>query len=178
MDVLYPRCARGLMCTRTRWSLASVWRATAQPQAKFALSTQRHRGCWRCQLGSPSTNARMSRWRRPACTGSRSGTSWRRPVALILANAATCPQRPGPQDRRGRCTVAGRVARARSDPPQFRATDAGQEMRELTRTRKQLVREQASHVQRIQKTLEDAQLKLGSGFTQTWGFPAARYCRH
>ena len=33
---------------------------------------------------------------------------------------------------------------------------ATQELRALLRTRKQLVREQASHVQRIQKTLEDA----------------------
>ena len=31
-----------------------------------------------------------------------------------------------------------------------------QELRDLTRTRKQLVREQGQHVQRIQKTLEDA----------------------
>jgi transposase len=44
-----------------------------------------------------------------------------------------------------------------------------QEMRALLRTRKQLVREQASHVQRIQKTLEDANLELGSVLTQIMG---------
>ena len=37
-----------------------------------------------------------------------------------------------------------------------------QELRTLTRTRKQLVREKAQHVQRIQKTLEDANLKIAS----------------
>jgi transposase len=37
-----------------------------------------------------------------------------------------------------------------------------QELRDLTRTRKQLVREVAQHNLRIQKTLEDANLKLGS----------------
>src|SRR6185295_8648095 len=37
-----------------------------------------------------------------------------------------------------------------------------QEMRDLTRTRKQLVREVAQHTQRIQKTLEDANVKLSS----------------
>jgi len=37
-----------------------------------------------------------------------------------------------------------------------------QEMRDLTRTRKQVVREVAQHVQRIQKTLEDANVKLGN----------------
>ncbi len=35
-----------------------------------------------------------------------------------------------------------------------------QELRDLTRTRKQLVREVAQHTQRIQKTLEDANIKL------------------
>ena len=37
-----------------------------------------------------------------------------------------------------------------------------QNMRTLMRTRKQLVRERAQHVQRIQKTLEDANLKIAS----------------
>jgi transposase len=37
-----------------------------------------------------------------------------------------------------------------------------QEMRNLLRTRKQLVREHSSHVQRLQKTLEDANIKLDS----------------
>jgi len=37
-----------------------------------------------------------------------------------------------------------------------------QALRDLTRTRKQLVREVAQHSLRIQKTLEDANLKLGS----------------
>ena len=48
--------------------------------------------------------------------------------------------------------------------------DAGtRAMRDLLRTRKQLVREQASHVQRIQKTLEDANLKLASVLTDIMG---------
>jgi transposase len=37
-----------------------------------------------------------------------------------------------------------------------------QELRELTRARKQFVRERVRHVQRIQKTLEDANIKLDS----------------
>ena len=37
-----------------------------------------------------------------------------------------------------------------------------QDLRALTRTRKQLVRERAQHVQRMQKTLEDANIKLSS----------------
>jgi transposase len=42
-------------------------------------------------------------------------------------------------------------------------------MRALLRTRKQLVREAASHVQRIQKTLEDANLKLAAVLTDVVG---------
>jgi transposase len=38
----------------------------------------------------------------------------------------------------------------------FVPSTATQELRALLRTRKQLVREQSSHVLRVQKTLEDA----------------------
>jgi transposase len=44
-----------------------------------------------------------------------------------------------------------------------------QDLRALTRTRKQLVRERASHVQRIDKILQDANLKLGSVLTDIMG---------
>jgi transposase len=53
--------------------------------------------------------------------------------------------------------------------PSFVPEAPTQELRALLRTRKQLVREQASHVQRLQKTLEDANLKLGSVLTQIMG---------
>ena len=42
-------------------------------------------------------------------------------------------------------------------------------MRNLLRTRKQLVREQSSHVLRVQKTLEDANIKLDSVPTDLMG---------
>ena len=44
-----------------------------------------------------------------------------------------------------------------------------QELRSLTRTRKQLVQEHTRHVQRIQKTLEDANIKLDNVLTQILG---------
>lgn len=44
-----------------------------------------------------------------------------------------------------------------------------QALRDLTRTRKQLVREIAQHTLRIQKTLEDANLKLGSVLSSILG---------
>lgn len=44
-----------------------------------------------------------------------------------------------------------------------------QELRDLTRTRKQLVREIAQHTQRIQKVLEDANIKLASAVSDIMG---------
>jgi transposase len=44
-----------------------------------------------------------------------------------------------------------------------------QELRDLTRTRKQLVGERSQHVQRIQKVLEDANVKLSSVVTDILG---------
>jgi len=44
-----------------------------------------------------------------------------------------------------------------------------QELRALLRTRKQLVREASSHIQRVQKTLEDANIKLDSVISDVMG---------
>jgi len=44
-----------------------------------------------------------------------------------------------------------------------------QEVRSLLRTRNQLVREQSSHIQRVQKTLEDANIKVDSVLTDLMG---------
>jgi transposase len=49
-----------------------------------------------------------------------------------------------------------------------------QELRSLLRTRKQLTREQTRHVQRIQKTLEEANIKLDSVITDIMGVSGRR----
>src|SRR6516225_6905608 len=49
-----------------------------------------------------------------------------------------------------------------------------QEMRTLLRTRKQLVRERSRHVQRLQKTLEDANIKLDSVISDIVGLSGRR----
>src|SRR5215468_1677800 len=49
-----------------------------------------------------------------------------------------------------------------------------QVLRNLLRTRKQLVREKSSHVQRIQKTLEDANIKLDSEISDIIGLTGRR----
>ena len=90
-------------------------------------------------------------------------------VTLILANAAHVKNVPG-----GKTDVADALWLAELLAhglirPSFVPEAATQEMRALLRTRKQLVREQASHIQRIQKTPEDANLKRGSVLTQIMG---------
>jgi len=79
---------------------------------------------------------------------------------LILANAAHVKNVPGRKtDVNDAMWLADLLAhgliRASFVPPA-----AVQELRTLTRTRKQFVRERGSHAQRIEKLLEDANLKL------------------
>jgi hypothetical protein len=52
-----------------------------------------------------------------------------------------------------------------------------QELRDLTRTRKQLVREVVQHRQRIQKVLEDANIKLDSLVSDVPGASGRRMLR-
>lgn len=49
-----------------------------------------------------------------------------------------------------------------------------QQMRDLLRTRKQFVRERSTHTQRIQKTLEDANIKLDAVITDIVGLSGRR----
>ncbi len=89
--------------------------------------------------------------------------------ALALANAAHVKNVPGRETDVADATwLAGLLAHGLIRPS-FVPEPATQAMRALLRTRKQLVREQASHVQRLQKTLEDANLKLASVLTDIMG---------
>lgn len=88
---------------------------------------------------------------------------------LILANAAHVKNVPGRKtDVADALWLADLLAHGLIRPS-FVPEAGTQEMRALLRTRKQLVREQASHVQRMQKTLEDANLKLSSVLTDIRG---------
>jgi transposase len=90
-------------------------------------------------------------------------------VLLLLANAAHVRNVPGRKtDVADAVWLADLLAHGLIRPS-FVPAAPTQELRALLRTRKQLVREQASHVQRLQKTLEDANLKLSSVLTQIMG---------
>jgi transposase len=88
---------------------------------------------------------------------------------LVLANAMHIRNIPGRKsDKNDALWIADLLAlgliRSSFVPPA-----PIQELRDLTRTRKQLVREVARHTQRIQKTLEDANLKLTEVVTDILG---------
>ena len=169
MDVLYPRCA-GLdvhkdtvvagVCLAGDGPVRTEVRTfdTTTP-GLFALSA------WLAEQGC--THVAME----------ATGVYWR-PVwhvlsdgefALTLANAAHVKNVPGRKtDVADALWLADLLAHGLIRAS-FVPEAPTQELRALLRTRKQLVREQASHVQRIQKALEDANLKLGSVLSQVMG---------
>jgi transposase len=161
MEVLYPRCA-GL----------DVHKATVMAGVRIAEGGQIQSDIRQFATTTPGLLA-LSDW----LTGygvthvamEATGVYWK-PVwhlldgafELVLANAAHIRNVPG---RKSDVTDAAWIAdllahgliRGSFVPPV-----AVQALRDLTRTRKQLVREVAQHTQRIEKTLEDCNLKLGA----------------
>src|ERR1700752_3957509 len=90
-------------------------------------------------------------------------------LVLILANAAHVKNVPGRKtDVNDALWLAELVAHGLIRAS-FVPDAQTQEMRNLLRTRKQLVREQSNHVLRVQKTLEDANIKLDSVLTDLMG---------
>jgi transposase len=169
MDVLYPCCA-GLDVHKD--SVVAALRLAADGPAKTEVRT--------FDTTTPGLLA-LSAWLAECgCTHvamEATGVYWK-PVwhiladgefTLILANAAHVKNVPGRKtDVADAAWLADLLAHGLIRAS-FVPEAPTQEMRALLRTRKQLVREQASHVQRIQKTLEDANLKLASVLTQIMG---------
>jgi transposase len=93
---------------------------------------------------------------------------------LVLANAAHIRNVPGRKSDVNDAVwisdlLAHGLIRASFVPPA-----PIQELRDLTRTRTQLIRELAQHIQRIQKTLEDANIKLVSVISDIVGVSGRR----
>ena len=88
---------------------------------------------------------------------------------LILANAQHIKNVPGRKtDVNDAAWIADLLAHGLISAS-FVPPKPIQELRDLTRTRKQLVREVSQHSLRIQKTLEDANIKLGSVLSDVLG---------
>jgi transposase len=169
MDVLYPRCA-GLDVHKD--SVVASVRLAGDGPARTEART--------FDTTTPGLLA-LSAWlAEQGCTHvamEATGVYWKPvwhvlsdgEVKLILANAAHVRNVPGRKtDVADAIWLADLLAHGLIRPS-FVPEAPTQELRALLRTRKQLVREQASHVQRLQKTLEDANLKLGSVLTQIMG---------
>jgi transposase len=93
---------------------------------------------------------------------------------LVLANAAHVKNVPGRKtDVNDACWLAELLAHGLIRGS-FVPDQTTQQMRDLLRTRKQFVRERSSHIQRIQKVLEDANIKLDSVITDTVGLSGRR----
>ena len=169
MEVLYPRCA-GL----------DVHKDTVVAGVRLAVA-----GAVQTEVRTFDTTTpgllSLSAWLAEAgCTHvamEATGVYWKPvwhvlsdgEVTLILANAAHVKNVPGRKtDVADALWLADLLAHGLIRPS-FVPEAATQEMRALLRTRKQLVREQASHIQRLQKTLEDANLKLASVLSQVTG---------
>src|SRR6266700_4543314 len=93
---------------------------------------------------------------------------------LIVANAAHIKNVPGRKtDMNDAMWIADLLACGRIQAS-FVPEEDLQELRSLMRTRKQLVREQTRHVQRIEKTLAEANIKLSSVISDIMGASGRR----
>ena len=88
---------------------------------------------------------------------------------LIVAKAAHIKNVPGRKTDVNDATWIADLLACGLIRGSFVPDEKFQELRALQRTRKQLVREQTSHVQRLQKTLEEANIKLDSVISDVMG---------
>jgi transposase len=93
---------------------------------------------------------------------------------LIVANAAHIRNVPGRKTDMNDATWIADLQACGLIKASFVPPEEMQELRSLTRTRKQLVREQTRHVQRIQKTLAEANIRLDSVISDIMGTSGRR----
>jgi Transposase len=168
MEVLHPRCA-GLDVHRD--SVVAFVRLASGRRVEQHVET----------FGTTTSELeRLSRWlASQAITHvamEATGIYWK-PVwavlaerfELVLANAKHVKNVPGRKtDVNDAMWLADLLAHGLI-PSSFVPPMAVQALRDLTRARKQLMREKVSHVQRIDKTLQAANVKLGSVLSDIMG---------
>ena len=93
---------------------------------------------------------------------------------LVLANLEHVKNVPGRKTDVNDATWLAELMAHGLVRASFVPDEPTQEMRNLLRTRKQFMRERSSHVQRIQKTLEDANIKLDSVISDVMGLSGRR----
>lgn len=93
---------------------------------------------------------------------------------LVLANAKHVKNVPGRKTDVNDATWLADLLAHGLIRGSFVPGEETQVLRSLLRTRKQLVRERSSHIQRLQKTLEDANIKLDSELSDIIGLSGRR----
>lgn len=93
---------------------------------------------------------------------------------LVLANPSHVKNVPGRKTDVNDATWLAELMAHGLIKSSFVPDQPTQQMRDLLRTRKQFVRERASHQQRIQKTLEQANIKLDSVISDVLGLSGRR----
>jgi transposase len=96
------------------------------------------------------------------------------PFELVVANAAHIKNVPGRKTDVNDATWISDLLACGLINASFVPEEDVQELRSLTRTRKQLVREQTRHVQRISRTLAEANIKLDSIMSDIMGASGRR----
>ena len=168
MDVLYTRCA-GLDIHRD--SIVACVRLAEAGGVTRLVET----------FATTTTDLeRLSEWLRghgvTAVAMEATGVYWK-PVwavlagdfELVLANAHHVKAVPGRKTDVNDATWLADLLAYGLIRPSFVPSLSEQALRDLTRARKQLTREKASHVQRIDKTLQAANIKLGSVLSNIMG---------
>jgi transposase len=161
MEVLHPRCA-GLDVHKD--SVVACVRIASEGSVRQEVRT----------FGTTTTALEsLADWlRSEGCTHAAmeaTGVYWKpvwhvldEVVELVLANAMHIKNVPGRKTDVNDATWIADLLAHGLIRGSFVPEASIQELRALTRTRKQFVREKAGHVQRLQKTLEDANLKIAS----------------
>ncbi len=169
MDVLYPRCAG--LDVHKKTVVAAVRLAAGGEVVRavhtFATTT----------AGLLELSAWLSDQGCTPVAMEATGVYWK-PVwhiladgsfTLILANAAHVKNVPGRKTDVADAAWLAELLAHGLIRASFVPDEPTQELRALLRTRKQLVRERSGHVQRLQKTLEDANIKLDSVISDVLG---------
>lgn len=173
MEVLHPRCAGLDVHSELVVACARIAeeRQVGYEMAEFGTTTRELLRLQEWLLSQGVTHVAME----------ATGVYWK-PVwhilegsfEMVLGNAKQMKTVPGRKsDQKDAAWIADLLAhgliRASFVPP-----SPIQELRDLTRTRKQMMGEHARHVQRIQKVLEDANIKLTSVLTDIMGVSGRR----
>ncbi len=169
MDTMHERCA-GL----------DVHKATIVACVRLMIGGKVNRECRTFDTTTTGLLALLAWLTETGCTHvamEATGVYWKPvwnilgdgPFELMVANAAHIKNVPGRKTDVNDATWIADLTACGLIKASFVPEQAIQELRSLLRARTQLTREQTSHIQRIQKTLEEANIKLDSVISDILG---------